>query len=531
MRTRRIFVISDAGLTVHLRHGRKLPEPFSFEPHDEGRAQFERYIERHPNDVTCAIADVVEEEFREETMPHVPVWERRALMRTRADRAFRGAHFVHSARLAREPDGRRDDRVLFSAITRTEVLDPWFEPMVRFKVPLAGIYSPAILTGAMLKAIGAESENVLVVSLQSGGGLRQTWFRQGRLRLSRLAALPDPATGGYGPHVLDEIERTCRYLGSLRTAADEPRLDVRVLGHGAPLEELRRELGRDPGDHVRAECTPVDIATVARRLGMHRWGGEATADRLFVQLLARRRPPSHYATWRETRAFAMLRTRSFLRMASAGLVAGGCLFGAFAVLEGVAAHGHARSFALQAELHEDRYREAQASLPPAPAEPLELERVVSTVNTLRERRADPVDLLALLGNALAGFPNVRVEGISWRLSAHAEAPIGAEHDDRVAPRPAGEAPRHDPGALFQMARVSARIEPFDGDYRAAIDTVRRLAEALAAPAGIEHVRVLTLPLDLSPEQTLSGDAETTAETAAFEIRVALRVAVPGGSDG
>ena len=156
------------------------------------------------------------------------------------------------------------------------------------------------------------------------------------------------------------------------------------------------------------------------------------------------------------------------------------------------------------------------------------------VNTLRERRADPVDLLGLISDALAGFPRVRIEGLSWRVSDDAEAAAGAsagrEDGDRAEPRPSGEEPRRDSKALFQIALVSARIEPFDGDYRAAIDTVRQFAGALAVSPGIEHVRVLSLPLDLSSEQTLTGDAETTAEAAAFEIRVTLRIAVSGAAE-
>ena len=530
MAGQRILVISGAGLTVHCRRRRKPSAPFAFASHDEGYAQFARYIERHPSDVTRVIADVVEEEFREETVPHVPVWERRALMRARADRAFRDARYVRSTRLGREPGGRRDDRVLFSAITRTEVLDPWIDTMVRHGVPLAGIYSPAMLTGAMLKAIGTDGENVLVVTLQSGGGLRQTWFRRGRLGLSRLAALPEPDDPRFEANVLHEIDRTRRYLDTLRAGEDESRLDVRVLSHGRALDALRRELRRDSSDDPGAGYTPVDLAVVAGGLGMRRWGGEATADQLFVHLLARRRPASHYTAARETRAFSMVRTRSMLRMGSAGLVAGGCVLGGVAALEGVAVHGYARSLALQAANYEDRHREALATLPSAPAEPSELERVVAAVDALRERRADPVELLALIGDALAGFPNVRIEGISWRLGDHAEAPVGEMNDDRGEPRGAGGETRRHPGVLFQIAHVGARIEPFDGDYRAAIDTVRRLAEALAVPSGVEHVRVLTLPLELSSERTLTGDTGTTAETAAFEVRVALRVAVPGGSD-
>ena len=529
MGKRRVFVISGSRLTVHHRNGTKLLDPFSFDADPEGFAEFARYLARFAGDVTCVIADVVEEEFREEAVPHVFAWDRRALLRSKAARVFPGTRYFHPTRLGREPSGRRDDRVLFSAITRPEVLAPWLAPMARYAIPLAGIYSPAMLTGRLLKAIGAEDDLVLVVTLQSGGGLRQTCFRGGKLQLSRLAAVPDPAVDGYESHVLAEVERTRRYLSTLRSRPDDERLEVHVLSHGKPLDALRRVLQSDVGNELQARCSLVDLSDVARKLGMRRWGGESTADRLFVHLLARRPPPNHYATPREMRSLAMLRARTFLKTASAGLVGGACLLGGVAALEGSIASGYARTLAMQAMLYDLRHREARATLPPAPAEPAELERVVSAVHRLHRRSADPVDLLALISDALAGFPQVRVENLSWRLSSGAEAPVTAEDDDRVSPRPSGGETGHDLELLFQVARVKARIEPFDGDYRAAIDTVRRFAHTLAVPSSVDHVRVLALPLELSSEHTLTGIAETTEAAAAFEIRVALRVSVPGGA--
>ena len=534
MATRRVFVISGAGLAAYHRHGSKLLDPFSFDADEEGLAQFAYYLERFPDDVTCVIVDVVEEEFREETVPHVVAWERRALLRSKAARTFPGARYLHWTRLGREPGGRRDDRVLFSAITRSEALAPWLAPMTQHEIPLAGIYSPAMLTGTMLKAVGAGGEHVLVVSRQAGGGLRQTCFRGGRLRFSRLAAMPRPAAGGHESHLLAEVERTRRYLSNLRSRAASDRLEVHVLSHGKPLDALRRELRRDAGGDFRSGCSLVDLATVARRLGLRRWGGESSADRLFVHLLARRPPPNHYATPDQTRRLAVRRTRLILNAASAALAAGACLFGGAVALEGTTASSHARALALQAALYERRYREAQATLPPAPATPVELEQVVSAVSALHGRRADPIDLLALIGDALAGFPRVRIEGIAWRTSDDPEAPIGPEDEARTGPRlsgprPSGEEPRRGPKSWFQAVRFGARIEPFDGDHRAAIDTIRRLAAALTASPGVEHVRILTLPLELGSEHALTGAAETASETAAFEIRVTLRLTAPGGA--
>ena len=542
MAARRVFVISGAGLAAYHRHGSKLLGPFPFEADEGGRAKFARYLERFPDDVTHVVADVVEEEFREETVPHVLAWERRALLRTRAARAFPGARYLHAARLGREPDGRRDDRVRFSAITRSETLALWLAPMEERGVPLAGIHSPAMLTAAMLEAVGAVGDHVLVVSLQSGGGLRQTCFRRGKLRFSRLAALPRPMGDGHESRVLAEIERTRRYLGSLRSRASGDRLDVHVLSHGEPLEALRRELARDAGRNVGdggggsgggdapVRCDVVDLATVARRLGLRRWGGETTADRLFVHLLASRPPRNHYATSDQIRRHSVLRIGLVLKAASAAIAAGACLFGGAVALEGATAHGHARALALHAALYERRYRAAQAALPPAPAEPAELEGVVSAVNALRRRRADPVDVLARLGDALEDFPRVRIEGLSWRTSHDPEAPVGAPGGERTEVRPSGDEPGRDPWLLFQAARFSARIEPFDGDYRGAIDTVRRLADALAAQPGVEHVRILSLPLELGSEHALTGAAGTTGEDAAFEMRVTMRADVSGGAE-
>ena len=542
MAARRVFVISGAGLAVYHRHGSKLLGPFPFEADEDGRAEFARYLERFPDEVTHVVADVVEEEFREETAPHVLAWERRALLRSRAARAFPGARYLHATRLGREPDGRRDDRVRFSALTRPETLALWLAPMEERGVPLAGIHSPAMLTSAMLKAVGAVGGHVLVVSLQCGGGLRQTCFRRGKLRFSRLAALPRPAADGHESHVLAEIEQTRRYLENLRSGASGDRLDVHVLSHGEPLDALRRELARDAGRNggdggggsdggdAPARCDVVDLATVARRLGLRRWGGEASADRLFVHLLASRPPPNHYATPDQIRRHSVLRIGLVLKAASAAIAAGACLFGGAVALEGATASGHARALALHAALYERRYRAAQAALPPAPAEPAELERAVSAVNALRRGRADPVDLLARLSETLANFPRVRIERLAWRTSDDPEVPVGVQGDERTEARPSGVEPRPDPGPLFQATRFGARIEPFDGDYRGAIDTIRRFADALAAHPGVEHVRILSLPLELGSEHALTGAAGTTGEDAAFEMRVTLRADVSGGAE-
>ena len=199
--------------------------------------------------------------------------------------------------------------------------------------------------------------------------------------------------------------------------------------------------------------------------------------------------------------------------------------------------GQAQSLARQAAVYERRFGEAQATLPAAPAAPADLERAVEAVNLLRERRANPVELFGTISRVLAEFPEVRVERIAWRTNTHSRSFDDADAGQDVSTGHdlagldhSGETQHREPTALFQLALVSARIAPFDGDYSAALDTIHRLVDSLAGSGEVGHVRVMELPLDLGPGQILSGDTDSDTGTAEFEILVALRIAGPEPSE-
>ena len=77
---------------------------------------------------------------------------------------------------------------------------------------------------------------------------------------------------------------------------------------------------------------------------------------------------------------------------------------------------------------------------------------------------------------------------------------------------------------YQIATVSGHIEPFDGNYRAALAQVNRFAATVSDFEDVEVVTVLKLPLDVSSRQRISGVATATSEVgdALFELRIVLR---------
>ena len=156
-----------------------LSSSYLFDVDGEGRKNFERYLQQTPNSPLYIIVDVFEEEYRRETIPHVIGSDRAAVIDRKQKRLFRDTPYYHSEIQGREEEGRRDDRILLTAITNPDIVRLWVQLLDQYKVPLAGIYSLPLFTESILKIIPEPSNNTLIVSLQTVSGLRQTFSHSG----------------------------------------------------------------------------------------------------------------------------------------------------------------------------------------------------------------------------------------------------------------------------------------------------------------------------------------------------------------
>src|ERR1700741_3608742 len=106
-----------------------------------GLEAFGRYLADHPDTPGYIIADAVEEDFQRVLLPHVGMRSGRELIERRLAQMYRDTPFRHAAIQGREQEGRRDDRVLFSALTNPNVVQPWVNVLEGAKLPLAAVYS------------------------------------------------------------------------------------------------------------------------------------------------------------------------------------------------------------------------------------------------------------------------------------------------------------------------------------------------------------------------------------------------------
>jgi hypothetical protein len=519
---KRIFFISSGVLQV-FHHDGRLGEPISFRADEEGLTSFALYLEQPWKDPVYVLVDFVEEEFREEQIPHVMGADRQSLIRTRLTRLFRDATYSHAQFHGRSSEGRRDDRMLFAALIRPDLLAPWMGQLTKHRTPVAGIFSLPLISGQLLKLLKLDARYLLLVTLQSSGGLRQTYFQDGELKVSRLATLPDTSAQRFTASMLGEVERVRRYLNSLRMLPADEALEVYVLG----TERVREEVQRHSPTSITARHHVIPLAEVARKVGITGEFNERFSDRIFAQLLARRPPANQYAPAAQTRYFKLHKLRRGLIAASVFLLMGGLAWSAATFVDGLGAIQDLAGAREQATFYRTRYENARARLPGTPTDPRNMQRVVEAVDALATFRITPVPLMQVLSIGLNGFPQVQLHELRWRTSNDPGAQVDNMEVSPVEARRAGEPPP-ETLALYQVAEVKARITGFDGDYRAALVMVRNFADQLRTIPGVEAVQVESMPLDIGPDASLKGDARAatgaSASDAEFELRVAVRAA-------
>ncbi len=515
-----LFIGAQRADLYHWRGGALAPAR-GFEATDAGREDFRRCLEETGASPCYILVDVFEEEYRLEAVPRVSRRDRRAVLQRRARRLFRNTPYYFHQLLGRT--GRTEDQVLLTAITRPDVVRRWTSILEETKTPLACIYSLPLFTGALLKLLGAPAAHQLVLSLQSVSGLRQSFFHNGRLRLSRLARMPVYGSESYAPHIHSALEKTCRGLDELRLVTPQAPLHVYFLLGGELQRELRNEYQRQES----IICHFCDLDETAARLGFTPATPAPFSDLFFIQQLLARRPVNCYAGAAEMRYFSMRRLRGLAAGAGVLALLGSAGWSGAELWRGLSLKRQAAAAAAQAQHYAARIEQAREQLPDLPAAPADLKAAVDIAGLLARYKSSPLAAAQLLSKGLERFPNIRVNRLTWSVAAdpaRVAAPATAAAPGRAAASPAaGPAAAVSPGrgwAVSHVALLEGVIDPFDGDFRAAIALVKRFADVLRKQTPAPRVEILSLPLDLGSGAALQGDSRAAPDQAQFALRLA-----------
>ncbi|MGE0372254.1 MAG: hypothetical protein AB7Q01_10250 [Gammaproteobacteria bacterium] len=515
MTVKRILYASHNSLSVSVYDGRAFLGELAFAVDEAGMSAFRDYLREEPDIVTHLVVDMIEEEYRNETIPHLIGRDRSTVLARRLEQAFRATPYRAAQIQGRTKEGRRDDRVLLTALTNPDAISATMAPLTEHKVPLAGIYSAPMLAALLLRRIDITADNTLLLTRNRQGFLRQTFMHRHELKNSRLSPL---AAGEYGAGLLaQEIEKNRRYLNRLRLLAHDAPLDVVIVDEGEFIGQLRASW--QGTDALRYHL--VDFEAAAQAVGLADGVAPMDCERLFVHLLSLGTPAVNYALTADRRIHRLYQTRKALLAGSIGMLLGGAAWAGVNVMDGIALDRDTEAALRTLEsLHAD-YDSAVAGRPSMDIGVDEMRWMVDAGESLARSNTRPWPLLRALSAGVSAHPAIRIDDIEW-AAAHQDGDINPEDLDMFTSQDAA-------ASSGQSAIVKGRLEPFDGDLRAAFNRVDGFMETLRRDGRFTTVEAVEMPLNVDPDTTVAGIAGTQPDdaVATFEIRVVLRAGHEG----
>src|SRR3990167_6907756 len=158
---RLLLFLSADHLHAQIMERGKIITQHEFTDSSEGQENFAEFLKtaKHP---AYLLVDLIEEDFRQETIPHLFGSNRSALLERKFDQFYRGTPFRQATLLQRQKTGRRDDDMLFSALTNPSLIKHWLDILLAQQTPLAGIYSVPQISAPLVKDHPAE--HLLLIS-------------------------------------------------------------------------------------------------------------------------------------------------------------------------------------------------------------------------------------------------------------------------------------------------------------------------------------------------------------------------------
>lgn len=517
---KRLLFLTDSGLHAYYWQRGQLSFSAKFAGGDTPDLEgFEQWLRQERRMPLFIVADVIELDFRYETIPHAVFNEALQLRQRKLSTMYRATPFRHALNLGRELTGRRDDRVLFSAITNPDALAPWLPLLGKHKAPLAGICVPPLLLSKVGKALG--HAHALLVTRDSRAGLRLTYFFNGELRFSRLTPhfLDTPAE--LAPVLVEEVARTQQYLLNLRLIGRDDTLHIFVTEQSSQLERWQAAL---PSTRL-LQFEALSLPDLARQAGARSFKEGDGSVELLLTLAAQGFAHNHYGAGPYLHEAYLRLTRIAIQAAIIALVAMGLVIIAGEAFTLHELDSESAQFNDSTARAQRQYQQIKASFPPTPANAADMQEADAVIAKLSSEKAAPQTLLAEISHALDAAPIIRLSKLTWRYGdpqdSAAEEAQGQSSIAAPRPMPPPNAGASKAGDDKKWHALLEGEIPQAIKQREALAAVDAVTQALTRK-GVS-VEVLRLPYNVRPDAPLEGKSGSALPPLPATPTVALRV--------
>lgn len=487
-------------VTAGIWRRKKLMSCEMFDDDETGRHDFRRFLERNRDMPVHLIVDTVEEDFHHESLPQVSGRERREMLARKLGQHYRETPYRAAEFIAPRLDGPRD-RYLFMALKNADVIAPWIQIIRLAEAPLAGMYLLPAVSRVVVESLGFEASDLLLVTRQHAS-LRQSYFADGGLQLSRIMLRQGLDEGRLQSLLRREVEKTLLYLANEQQA---PRLHL-VLAADVPVENAWLQQVAQP----QVDYEVLENSSLARRLGLSEDLLSRHPELLHMHALACRESKAQLAPNEILRQEKLRKLCLGFNAASAACLAASVVMTALNWLN--TAELTRQTARLEAELAVWQRAHVDASASPQSPPPSALKHAVEVGTRLEHLSHTPERLMQVLGEALDEHADIQLERLRWELAANADI-------EDVVTAPVALSTQAWP---YEIGFVTAKINASE-DYRTALAGMDQLVHALAQHPKVERVQVLHSPDGMNPNLPLHGTvSEAVRLPPQFELKLVLK---------
>jgi hypothetical protein len=498
---KRLFYFTGYRLTVLHWKGKELVGSFSFESTRSGLDSFRQYLIQTINIPGKFLVDVIEEDFRNEKIPHVGYNDRKSVINRLIDRYYRSSQdYCYSEIIGRVKSGRKDDIVFIAAMTNPQIVQPWLSVLDECEVPLSGIWTLPLISKKLLKTLKATTGVVLLVSQQVNSNVRQTLFRNGKLISSRQSIINQDISdiSDIGKFAAPEVNRTIEFLRVQNLVASDEIINLHILGSNEQLQSLQRFFKDNEQSGNKQTVTIHSVEDIQNKLSLK---GITTkfSDNIFSWLcVSQHLSVSHYGQRQSFNRYYNILAATALYSASLLVVIIAVLF-AQSNLSNALEYEKSIVLLVQEEknyqaLYADKFKDFEDVFENAGV----MNSAVELAQQIKTNSAtSPLDFLISLSHIISQkeLGTVHIDKIEWQAVNLVDKTLDADKANFT-----------DSLAVKHSAIVTGRIDQPEHNYRESIKQIQTIVDTLKASPRVDNAEVIKMPVDLRSASKFSSES-------------------------
>ncbi len=506
----------------------KLESSVYFEPDEQGLDLFAAYLSSFRDDPVRLLVDLIEEEFRQITIPLLRGADRRAMLLRNYAKYFRNSRYRFAISQGKEKKARKEEKILLIGLTNQFLLEPWLKVIEDTRTPLSGIISLPLLSEDYISGVKSDGKALILVSQQVPSNLRQSVFIKGKLVLSRLVPIASFYQGDYATDVIRDIESTQRYLISQRMVDRSESVSVQILTNRRHYEKLTIRCAQNDLSNYEI----IEINGLLKREKIEIGDDQDFCSGLFCHLASKKTSINHYAQAEEKRYYQHYKAGLVLKFASIVFLAIGMGLATTNAVKSWLYSSTVSETALIEQKYRSKFNQLSENRIDSSTSTLSMQNIVQTVEDIQNNYLiDPEPMLAMVSRDVSLFSDIRVKRMEWFVSnisdteAADEVSWGKVKRKRNKQKKKANLRNQKPAkkGFFEIALVEGEFLNFDGDYRYALSAVDDLEKTMIESGNYFSVEITKRPLDIEPDNSLSGDVGISRRGITPSAQVAFRV--------